>query len=124
MIRAVLIFSLILFLISVGYRFATPLVQDRMLQGKMVEIAKNRANKSDQALHADLMEYIRDKGIELGPDDIMIERHDEKVYIAARYRTVVSFYSYSRQYDFFPVSDEKAALYWKQGRRGVPKDGV
>lgn len=119
MIRGLLVLSIVIFVITLGYEFASPVVKNRMLQGKMVDIARNRANKSDQALHADVMKFIREKDIDLGPQQVMVESHDEKVYIAARYSTEVRFLSYIREYEFFPSSDKKASMYWKRSKRST-----
>lgn len=114
MIKALLVFAIVLFALHVGYLFGSPLVNNYMLEGKMHDLATNRAGKNVDALRQDVLLYASDKGIDLDPENlVVIKKDDGRVTIAAYYTTHVSYWNYTRHYAFYPASEEKARLTWK-----------
>jgi len=122
MIKAMLVFAVILFALHLGYLFGSPLVNNYMLEGKMHDLAANRAGKSTAALRQDVLLYASEKGIDLEPDNVVVTEKDNRVIIAAYYTTHVSYWNYTRHYVFFPASEEGARLTWK-GRTAMAAGG-
>jgi hypothetical protein len=118
MIRGLLLFLLILAVIHIGYTFASPVIKNKMLEGKMKEVAKTSPLKRESQLRHDVMEFVYDKGIPLEPGELIIERHDQKFTIAAHYKTHARFWFYERYYEFYPASHPSAALSPRRSRSG------
>ncbi len=110
MIRALFGVAVLLLGIHVGYIFLSPSIQNRMLQGKMEEVSKNRTLRSDQAVRRQVMDFIRDKDIPLGPQDLVITMDDNGTTIAAHYKVTSRFWFYERQEEFYPASSSAARL--------------
>jgi NAD kinase len=118
MIKGLLITAIVIFALNGVYQVTAPLIKNTMLEGKMDELAKNHARKAEGELHAELMDFVKDKGINLNETELMVHvGEDGKVLLAARYGAQARFMNYSRSYVFFPASSDKARLYWNQFRR-------
>jgi hypothetical protein len=63
------------------------------------------------------MSFVYDKGIELDARDLVVSVTENGTFISGRYSTDVRFWNYSRKYVFFPASEEKARLYWREEKR-------
>ena len=118
MIRGLFVLTLIILGLNGVYVFASPLVKNLMLEGKIQQVAPNHGRKSELALRTEIMTFAYDKGINLTEKDLLIRVVNGEAIIAAKYSVDVNYWKYSRHYEFFPVSGKKAALYWRheQGR--------
>jgi hypothetical protein len=110
MIRGLLVFLCILTAIHVGYIFASPVIKNKMLEGKMKEVAKESALKPAELIRKDLMEFINEKEIPLTSSEIVIQQDGRKLTLAAHYTTHAEFWFYERDYEFFPASHPSARL--------------
>lgn len=110
MIRGLFGVAVLLLGIHVGYIFLSPSIQNRMLQGKMEEVSKNRTLRSDQAVRRQIMDFIRDKDIPLGPEDLVITMDENGITIAAHYKVTSRFWFYEREEEFYPASSGAARL--------------
>jgi hypothetical protein len=119
MIRGLLVVALIIMGLHVAYLFTSPVIKNTMLEGKMQEIASNHGLKGETELRRDLMEFVTDKKIDLDPESIQLQVQNGKVDIAAHYTTSVTFWFYTRDYDFFPASSEAARRKWGMFRPGA-----
>jgi hypothetical protein len=120
MIRALLGLAILLGAIHIAYAFGSPVIRNTMLEGKMREVAQSRTAKSELSVHKDIMDFVYDKGIDLDPSDLVIVIRNNTVTIAAHYTTDVTYWSYTRHYEFYPASDESARMTWKRkGRKAL-----
>ncbi len=108
MIRGLLILALFIFTLRLGFQFASPVIKNTLLEGKMQEIASNHGMKTETELRKDLMEFIKEKHIDLDMDQVYFELSDRGCYIAAHYSTEVRFWKYGHTYEFFPASSLSA----------------
>jgi hypothetical protein len=120
MIRGLIALALFIALLQAGFLFASPMVKNSMLEGKMRELARSKTAKSETSLLRDIMEFVDEKGIPLDEKEIVIVVKDNKATIAAHYTTQVKYLKYVHRYEFFPASDERARMTWKrQGKKAV-----
>lgn len=120
MIRGLLAFALFVLVLQAGFLFASPVVKNSMLEGKMREIARSKTAKSETSMLRDVMDFVNEKGIDLDQEEIVIVIKDNKATIAAHYTTDVKYLSYVHHYEFFPASDEGARMTWKrQGKKAL-----
>jgi hypothetical protein len=117
MIRGLLVVALIILGLHVAYLFTSPVIKNTMLQGKMEEIASNHGLKGETELRRDLMEFVTDKRIDLAPESILVQIQDGRTAIAAHYTTSVTFWFYTRDYEFFPASSDAARSKWRISSR-------
>ena len=108
MIRGLLIFALFIFTLRLGFMFASPVIKNTLLEGKMQEMATNHGMKTETDLRKDLMQYIDEKHIDLDMDQVYFEMNERGCYIAANYTTEVRFWKYGHTYEFFPASSLSA----------------
>jgi len=108
MIRTLLVVGLIVFLANLGWIFASPLVKNTMLQGKMEDLAKYRGLKSQGDLIAELRTYIQDEKIPLPNDNLYVQVNDRETLIAGYYETEVNFWFLHHIYEFSPASSARA----------------
>ena len=113
MIRALLGFALFLLAMHIAYMFTYPLVKNRMLEAKLVDLASNRAGKTNAALRDDVLTYAFENKIDLTPEDVVVTERNGRFTIAAYYTTEVTYWAYTRRYAFYPASQESARLTWK-----------
>lgn len=115
MIKGLLILAIVIFALNAVYQVTAPLIKNTMIEGKMVDVAGNHGLKSAGEVQVEIMDYIRDKGIDLDESQLIVHQTDDgRIHLAARYETTGTFWKYSRSYVFFPASDAKARLYWNQ----------
>ena len=119
MIRALLTVALIILAIHLAYLFTSPVIKNTLLEGKMQDLATNHGLKGETELRRDLMEFITDKKIDVPAEAIQIQVGEGKATIAAHYATTVTFWFYTRKYDFFPASSESARSQWRNSRRSA-----
>jgi len=118
MIRGLLVFLLILLAIHVGYMFASPVVKNTMLQGKMEDLVQSSGFKGEHGLRFDTMDFVHDKHIPLEEKDLVINIPDKgPATIAAHYSCDVTFWFYTRHYEFYPASSERASLELQRSSR-------
>jgi hypothetical protein len=118
MIKGLLVLAIVIFALNGAYQFTSPLIKNTMLEAKIDEAARNHGRKSEAEIHHEVMEFVKDKGINLDESELMVhETDDGKIHLAARYEARGAFWKYSRSYVFFPASDDKARLYWNQRTR-------
>jgi hypothetical protein len=110
MIRGLFGVAVFLLAIHVGYIFLSPSIENRMLQGKMEEVSRNRTLRSDQAVRRQVIEFIREKGIPLSPEDLVITMGEDGTSIAAYYKVTSRFWFYERDEEFYPASSSEARL--------------
>jgi hypothetical protein len=108
MIRGLLIFALFIFTLRLGFMFASPVIKNTLLEGKMQEMASNHGMKTETELRKDLMQFIDEKHIDLDMDHVYFEMNDQGCYIAAHYTTEARFWKYGHTYEFFPASSLSA----------------
>ena len=108
MIRGLLIFALFIFTLRLGFMFASPVIKNTLLEGKMQEIATNHGMKTETELRKDLMAFLKDKHVDLDMDQVYFEMNDQGCYIAAHYTTEVKFWKYGHTYEFYPASSLSA----------------
>jgi hypothetical protein len=110
MIRALFILG---FLILAGHLtsvFGGPVLKNRMLEGKMKEVATDRALSPEAEIRDEVMDFIREKGIPLTEEHVVFQRADRGYRIAARYRVKAKFLFYEHVYEFYPASEGLARL--------------
>jgi len=108
MIRGLLIFALFIFILRLGFMFASPVVKNTLLEGKLQEMATNHGMKTETELRKDLMQYLDEKKIDLDMDQVYFEMNERRCYIAANYTTEVRFWKYGHTYEFYPASSLSA----------------
>jgi len=108
MIRGLFFLGIFLLLVRAGFLFTAPVVKNSMLEGKMQDLSVNRGLKSEADLRVELLDYIVDKQIDLAPEQVFFDFGERRCLIAAHYTTEVTFWKYTRRYEFFPVSSETA----------------
>ncbi len=104
MIRGLLVFLLVLAAIHVGYIFASPVIKNKMLEGKMKEVAKESQLKPEHQIRRDVMRFVDEKGIPLTENQVIIEQRNKELIITAHYTTRAEFWFYSRDYEFYAAS--------------------
>lgn len=118
MIKGLLILAIVIFALNVAYQFSAPMIKNTMLEGKMSEVASNHGRKSEAEIHSEIMDFVKDKGINLDDSELVVHVDEGgRAHMAARYEARANFWNYSRTYSFFPATDDKARLYWS--RRGT-----
>lgn len=117
MIRGLIFLTLFIGGLHVAYVFGSPMVKNTMLEKKMREIARSRAEKTESSVRRDVMDFVKDKEIDLDPSELVVVVKDKKTIIAAHYTTEASLFRYVREYEFFPASDESARRAWQ--RQGI-----
>ena len=95
---------------SEGRVFASPVVKNQMLEGKMKDIARNRGMREEREIRRDIMKYVSEKNIPLQPTRLQVHLDDGKVTIAGYYTTSAKLLFVERDYEFFPASRPEARL--------------
>jgi hypothetical protein len=115
MIKGLLILAIVIFGLNVAYQFSAPMIKNTLLEGKMSEVASNHGRKSEAEIHKEIMDFVKDKGINLDESELVVHvGEDGRAHLAARYQARADFWNYSRTYTFFPATDDKARLYWSR----------
>ncbi len=117
MIRGLLGFLLVLAAIHLGYRFTSPYIKNTMLEGKMQDLIRDQGLKGERELRRDTMAFVDEKNIPLRDRDLVVTVPENgTATIAAHYSCDVTFWFYTRHYEFFPASTPSASLGLKQVR--------
>jgi hypothetical protein len=109
MVRGLLAFLLILLGIHVGYTFASPVVKNRMLEGKMKDIAKRPGMRKEVEIRRDVLAFANEKGIPLPAENLAVREVNGHYVIGARYRTAVKVLFLERDYEFTPATHPSVA---------------
>jgi hypothetical protein len=123
MIRGLLLFLFVLASIHVGYIFASPVIKNKMLEGKMKEVAKESALKGESQIRRDVMRFVEEKDIPLSENQLVIVNQDRKLTISAHYSSHAEFWFYQRDYEFFAASHPSAKPKPSSQRRGTVRAG-
>jgi len=110
MIKGLLTVFLILGAMHLAYLFSSPTIKNRMLEGKMREIAQDGVMKPESQIRREVMAFVDEKGIPLSADAVVIQKENNRVTIAAHYTDSVQFWFYRRDYEFYPASRASARL--------------
>jgi hypothetical protein len=110
MIRVLLTLGLVIFACHLTVVFGGPVLENRMLEGKMRDVAEDRALRPDREIRDEVMEFIREKGIPLTEEQVVFQKADRGYRIAARYHVTAKFLFLEHAYDFYPASEDRARL--------------
>jgi len=108
MIRGILIFGFIVLALNVGWVFASPLINNTMLQGKMEDLSKYRGLKSQGDVEHELMDFIGDKSLPISSENLYLQVTQGETLIAAHYWVDVEFWILHHTYEFTPASSPNA----------------
>ena len=110
MIRGLFGVAVFILAIHVGHIFLSPRIQNRMLQGKMEEVSRNRTLRTEKDVRRQVMDFIQEKKMPLRADDLVIALNEDGISIAAHYKVTSRFWFYEREEEFYPASSAEARL--------------
>ncbi len=119
MIRGLFGVAMFILAIHIAHIFLSPSIQNRMLQGKMEEISKNHTLRSEKDVRRQVMDFIREKNIPVGAEDLVIRLDENGTTIAAHYKVTSRFWFYERQEEFYPASAGDARLKPNRAQRAA-----
>ncbi len=115
MIRGLLGFLLVLAAIHLGYKFTSPYIKNTMLEGKMQDLIHDQGLKGERELRRDTMAFVEEKHIPLTDRQLVVMVPETGTStIAAHYSCDVTFWFYTRHYEFYPASSPSASLEARQ----------
>ena len=110
MIRGLLWLLVFVLSIHVTYTFTSPVIKNRMLEGKMKDIAANRGMRQVPEIRRDVMKFVDEKNIPLPPARLQVSLDGTRCTIAGYYTTQAKLFFVERTYEFFPASHPSVRL--------------